>query len=176
MGNGGTDVSPLVLAWARQYGGMTRATWARTRDEWYAAWAKPGNENDASGAWAMIYAAGAITRDDAQEALESMPKAVPTSFFNLPKLAYGHMYALLERWDDTIVNLASAVSTCDVLGETPLLVRGHAELAQAYAAKGDKAHACAELRWVTDTWGDAKPRSVTAQAARRSAATLGCGG
>jgi serine/threonine-protein kinase len=175
MGNGGVDVSPLIAAVARQVGTLPRAAWVGMRDAWYRVWAKPGNANDASSAWGMLYAGSALTRDDAQEALASMPDAFPTSVYNFPKMAYGHMYVLLERWDDAIANLASAVETCDVLVETPLLVRAHAELAQAYTAKGDKAHACEQLRWVIGTWGDAKPRSVTAEAARKSAGGLGCG-
>ncbi|MBI4951868.1 MAG: hypothetical protein HY908_07520 [Myxococcales bacterium] len=54
-------------------------------------------------------------------------------------------------------------------------VRNAVPLGQALAETGDREGACGAYRSVLDRWGQARPRSVTAERAKRLAAELGCG-
>jgi serine/threonine-protein kinase len=53
-------------------------------------------------------------------------------------------------------------------------VRTQYLLARAHEERGDKAEACAGYATVLREWGQAKPRSVTADAARARAKKLKC--
>jgi eukaryotic-like serine/threonine-protein kinase len=47
---------------------------------------------------------------------------------------------------------------------------------RALEDKGERERACKVYGTITQRWGEAKPRSVTAEEAYRHAAGLGCGG
>jgi hypothetical protein len=55
------------------------------------------------------------------------------------------------------------------------MVRAQLLLGDALAAKGDNAGACAAYKVVVDRWAGAKPRSITAEEAKRKAGKLACG-
>jgi serine/threonine-protein kinase len=52
--------------------------------------------------------------------------------------------------------------------------RGWLDLGAALEAKADRAGACDAYRMVVDRWGQARPRSVTAEHARARAVALAC--
>jgi serine/threonine-protein kinase len=178
MGLGSQDGSAYVLAAARVYGGMPGDRWIKLRDEWYAEWTSSGTAGEGRIAWPLLFGGTAVTRADAESALASVPDEVRDRLDvwgdSEGSLALGHLYVLVERWDDAIRLIERAEAACDVLNDIPGLVRAHVELAQAYTAKSNTAGACAQHLWVVDLWGGAKPRSVTAEASKKAMKALGC--
>ena len=168
----GHDRSSYLLGVARSTGGMSRAEWAKLRDAWFAERTAKGHAS-AGDAWRDVYAAGALTRLDAEEALAVMPRGASSSD---PRgdLALGNLYALLERWDEALPFLERATHQCDVLFDVPALVQAHVALGQAYEAGGDTARACEQYAWLVQRWAGARPRSETAEHAGGRMRALGC--
>jgi serine/threonine-protein kinase len=82
--------------------------------------------------------------------------------------------ALAGRTDDAVPFLERAVATCLVLDDPVGHTRAWAALARVRDARGDTQGACAAFRVVLDRWGSARPRSVTADAARSRLRALSC--
>jgi serine/threonine-protein kinase len=70
--------------------------------------------------------------------------------------------------------LEQSIRHCPVYSNIRWHVRTHLWLGQAKEQKGDKAGACAAYCVALDSWGKAKPRSVTADQAPARAKALGC--
>jgi serine/threonine-protein kinase len=136
--------------------------------------------------WSYAYASPASTASEAQAALDALADYGPPSpsvgnyndpFGRLgsPEADLGHVYLLAGRLDEAIDHLRRAVATCDVFPSTIDHVRAALNLGRALEQKGDKAGACDAYTRVLAQWGNAKPRSVTADAARKQSKALGCG-
>ncbi len=72
--------------------------------------------------------------------------------------------------------LEHATGGCEVLTYPFDHVRAHLLLGQAREATGDAVGACAAYRVVVDRWGQAKPRSVSAEQAAARLQAMGCKG
>jgi tetratricopeptide (TPR) repeat protein len=129
-------------------------------------------------AWLDVYPLGVQSADDAAEALGAQPRDAP-----LPSLDgeaewdrdLGRTYLLAGRVDDAIAVLRKGAAVCP--GPTwAILTRLQATeaLGEALEQKGDADGACAAYGEVLLRWGHAKPRSVSADAARARAKKLGC--
>jgi eukaryotic-like serine/threonine-protein kinase len=130
-------------------------------------------------AWTYAYAAVAETKDEALAALSVLGQFAPlTSFLGpvrgIPDAEIGHAYWLAGDADRAIVHLERAVRHCRVVSWPYELARAGLELGRAREARGETALACAAYARVLRRWGDARPRSVTADAARARANALGC--
>jgi serine/threonine-protein kinase len=91
----------------------------------------------------------------------------------------GHAYLLAGRVDDALPLLRTASGACGMWLDTIFTFaqpRARLDLADALAQKGDTAGACAWLGKIVAQWGDAKPRSVTAEAAKARRRSLACAG
>jgi eukaryotic-like serine/threonine-protein kinase len=77
--------------------------------------------------------------------------------------------------DEAIEHLRRAVATCDIFYSTIDHVRAALNLGRALEQKGDLHAACDAYEKVLAQWGKAKPRSVTADAARSRVKAIGCG-
>jgi eukaryotic-like serine/threonine-protein kinase len=93
----------------------------------------------------------------------------------LPETAVGVTFLLGDRLDDAVRWLTDATGTCRALEFPFEHTRAFAWLGQALEQKGDKAGACTAYRVVDERWGQARPRSVTAERAREREKALGCG-
>jgi serine/threonine-protein kinase len=174
FGSSTIDESAFVLAMARQTGALSAAEWAKTRDNWYSAWShEAGSPADRSMVWLRLQADGAFARDDAERAASSIPPGVAT-LDDTEDAALGHLYALLDRWDEAIRRLERVVRTCDALVNIAPRMRARFELARGYETKGNVAGACDQYAWVVSRWGNAKPRSVSAEAAKAKMRALHC--
>jgi serine/threonine-protein kinase len=71
--------------------------------------------------------------------------------------------------------LQMAANDCEVQRSPIAITRASYLLGLAHEAKGEKAAACAAYGKVIARWGKARPRSVTARAAKEHARVLGCG-
>jgi serine/threonine-protein kinase len=133
--------------------------------------------------WIEFYARTAATPDDAREAIEARPRFEPSSRSLGPigsraplDEAVGRVHLLAGDLDAAIASLRLVTGACPVLAHLQWWLRAHAELGEALAAKGDTANACAAYGVVLSYWGDAKPRSITADKSRAQMRRLGCAG
>ncbi len=154
---------------------MRRASIERARE----AGADPGE------IWNYLYAIPAATPADARAALDALPEWSPPTPTPLlmgsfsvrqgsPEGATGHAYLLAGRAAEAVPHLRRAVAMCDLYQSTIDHVRAQLDLGRALEVTGDAAGACEAYGGVLAQWGHAKPRSVTAEAARASAAALHC--
>ncbi len=86
----------------------------------------------------------------------------------------GSVFALAGRPDEAIPYLEASTRACNTSSRPFDLPRAHLHLGLAREQKGDIPAACAEYAAVLAQWGSAKPRSLTAEDARKRATGLGC--
>ena len=137
--------------------------------------------------WDYAYASPALTPGEAQTALAALPawgppSPAPANFNNFfgrqgsPEADLGRVYLLAGQVDQAVEHLTRAVATCDVYTSTLDHVRAALNLGSALELKGETKGACDAYGKVLAQWGHAKPKSVTADAARARSKALGCGG
>jgi tetratricopeptide (TPR) repeat protein len=131
--------------------------------------------------WTYAWAATAFTRDEAVRALEELPKYLPLSMLNVtrmralnPDADIGRTYFLAGKIDEAIPYLRRASASCTVWQDPFGVLRSSLLLGRALEQR-DKQGACDAYRKVLERWGNAKPRSVTADEARARSRELGCG-
>jgi serine/threonine-protein kinase len=142
---------------------------------------------DRGEAWSYAYAGAALTPADAQAALDALaqlgpPSPTPVVLFDMsgrngsPEAYLGRVYLLAGRIDQAIDHLQRAVASCDIFTSTLDHVRAVLDLGRALEQKGELMAACEAYGTVLARWGHAKPRSVTADAARARSKALACPG
>jgi serine/threonine-protein kinase len=167
----------IVLRERRRYGRMPDADFRAEREAWTKDYASFTHPRFANARWLVFYAEAAASPLDAREALDALPQYSPLPRFDgfvWDESVMGHVLRLAGRVDEAISHLRRAVATC--LDPHYIFDQTWAaeELGEALEAKGDKDGACAAYAAVLARWGHAKPRSVTADAARARAKKLGC--
>jgi serine/threonine-protein kinase len=171
------DATPLMLLAARRAGLLSRPELARQRAEWVQHWRAKVHPDIRTYTWLHGYAAIVETPEDAGEALAALPPGEPIPPFRpwtLTERGVGLTFLLAGRSDEAVEWLEQAVKACRVF-EFPIEhTQAHAWLGQAREAKGDKEGACAAYRGVLDRWGQANPRSVTAETVKKRMKLLGC--
>jgi serine/threonine-protein kinase len=137
--------------------------------------------------WDYAYASPALTPSEAETALAALPAWGPPSpapanidnFFGRmgsPEADLGRVYLLAGQVEQAIEHLTRAVARCDLYTSTLDHLRAALNLGTALEQKGDTKGACDAYGKVLAQWGHAKPKSVTADAARGRAKALGCSG
>jgi serine/threonine-protein kinase len=126
--------------------------------------------------WPNMYARGAADAAGAAWAVERLGQGqIPRFNWLVPMAArVGVAFAQAGQTDRALPYLERAVRTCDLLTHSFEQMRARLALGQAREQKGDRAAACAAYASVIERWGQARPRSITAEAARARAASLGC--
>jgi tetratricopeptide (TPR) repeat protein len=136
--------------------------------------------------WSYAYAMPALTEREARQAVDALAELGPASpvpslgawgsacRHGSPLAATGHVYLLTGKLDEAIASLRAAAASCDLYDSTIDHVRASLDLGRALEQKGDKKGACEAYDAVLARWGHAKPKSVTADAARARAKVLGC--
>jgi eukaryotic-like serine/threonine-protein kinase len=122
--------------------------------------------------WAAAYAEPVATPELAADALAALPRYEPlpaTYWFAFIYGRIGRTFVLGGRPAEGLPYLERATQRC--IDRDP---RDFLYLGLAQEALGDTAAACAAYREVTARWGQAKPRSVTAETAQQRLASLGC--
>jgi eukaryotic-like serine/threonine-protein kinase len=155
-------------------GRLTKAAFDDARQEWVKQELARLERQDAKESspfqvWLDAYAEPAETKEAALEALEAQPKfgAIPPWIQRaLAPAAIGKVYALAEKFDEALPHLVNATSSCVVLSRPIAQTRAHWFLGLTLEAKGDPAGALKAYRVIVERWSNAKPRSVTAAAAR----------
>jgi serine/threonine-protein kinase len=133
--------------------------------------------------WELAYALpveGSQRADVARAALAAWPADLqlpePALIANTSAtLTLGSTLRLTGNTDRAIVYLSAAAKTCDILDDVYTSVRAELHLADIYAQQGKVDDARRLYEQVVARWGNAKPRSVTADAARAGLAALAKG-
>jgi serine/threonine-protein kinase len=174
--NGGVDLSAFIDH-------LVPGDFEPKRRGWIEAWTTAGAYKGL--VWPYAFAAPASTPDEARAALASLPDYAPLTsyvtsmwiFFGdigIPDAAIGHVFVLAGDHGGALPYLRHAASSCADFDAPLAHTRALLDLGVALEATGDKAGACDAYAKVLARWGQAKPRSVTAEAARARASKLGC--
>ncbi len=127
--------------------------------------------------WDVLYgSAEGATPAEAREALAALPRFSPPIGRDAAWASgRGRTYLLAGRAPEALPFLRRAAHACAELNWSyPEYVHAKELLGEALEATGDQAGACAAYADVIARWGNAKPRSVTAEKARARVAALGC--
>jgi serine/threonine-protein kinase len=173
------DIHPALFRALRAASAASAAELERRRTAWIADVEKHTARSYMAFAWVWTWAAVAETRAEAERALGALaalegrgppaytPKSLATAYI-------GRVYVLAGKPEVGLPFLERAAASCLAL-ELPVdHVRAHLWLGQAREATGDVPGACKAYAVVLQRWGAAKPRSVTADAARARMRTLRC--
>jgi serine/threonine-protein kinase len=171
------DYQSVSLFRVAQTGGkITKEQLESFRNRWLTA-AVEGDDAPVGASWVYAYAAPAETEADARSALDALPPDTDLErarFFFSVDAYVGKVYLLAGRPDEALRWLQRSAASCvaprNVLAHTRALFF----LGQALEAKGDAAGACVAYGRVVDRWGNAKPRSITAEKAKARTAALRC--
>jgi serine/threonine-protein kinase len=173
------DVTPAMLRIAYEGGAAPRAALDRHRDAWAAGWAPrmATSKFASSFIWLHAWAGTTFDQASANAALAKRASFEPIVPFRpeaIAELYEGVTYLLAGRIDEAIERLRFATRSCRALRHPFEHVRAHDWLGRALEAKGLGHEACDAYAAVISRWGEAKPRSVTAQHARERLRALGC--
>lgn len=174
-----SDITPLLLAAARRAGHLGPEEHTARRAEWADHWQRRALPDFHGYIWLHGHAAIAAAPEDARAALAALPRyggIPPFRPLTLAWVGVGSTYLLAGQVDEAIRWSEEASRSCLALHSPVEHTRAFAWLGRAREARGDKQGACAAFRRVLERWGDAKPRSVTAEMARERIQALGCGG
>ena len=172
------DLTPAILTFVRGTKGFPDAAY----DEALAAWRKRYSSSARGDyrryVWVYGYAAAVVTREDALGAVAVLPEYSPLPDFlpngALPRASVGRTLWLAGREEEGIKWLEQASISCNIANRPLEWIRAHAWLAEALEKSGDKKGACAAHDVVLAHWGNAKPRSITADWSKARARSLGC--
>jgi serine/threonine-protein kinase len=173
--------------WAARRAGRLSATEAASkRQEWLEEVRKPLATRDARGLWLSLYARGVETGPEAQEALAALAAFSPLPDvvrWPEPQGLLGIVQALAGNGEEAAGELAVVTRWCGSwidaryyygTGHLFESMRARRLLGQILEQKGDRDGACSAYAAILSRWGSARPRSVTADAARDRSKALGC--
>ncbi len=164
---------------ARFGGAIAEAPLAAARAEWGAAMRR-STLFDAAHIWAADVAAPVSTPAEAVEALRTMPASLRPGAGGYRAPSHhtdaftGHALLLAGEIDAAIPFLRSTATSCGALSNPFVHTRASLWLGQALEQKSDVPGACAAYGVVLRRWGQTRPPSLTAEAARKRADALHC--
>jgi serine/threonine-protein kinase len=159
----------------RDGGRMTKPEVRVERDRFVADWRPRLGRDFQPYLWLATYASLARDADDAREALEVLPSfgGLPKVFETMPyQRAIGRVYALANRREEAVPWLEQAAHAC-LVGDARTVWAAR-DLGEVEEQLGHKDKACAAYALVLARWGNAKPRSLTAEDARKRRKSLAC--
>ena len=176
QGDAGIDGSRAVERQAVRPGGMAYSEFAARRTAWIDA--ERRNVAHPGLTWTYAFASSAETAEEANEALRVLPEYGPLSSFvhyaGIPDAEVGGTYLLAGRVDEAIPYLTKAVATCVAFRHPFVHTRALLQLGDALERKGNAPTACSAYRKVVERWGNAKPRSLSAEKASARITALAC--
>jgi serine/threonine-protein kinase len=171
------DPTPLLYEVQYANGAFTRAERDAKRDAWIGAWRTRTTPAFFGSLWVDGYASFVRSPEDALLAVQARAAFGPLPAFpakTASNAAIGRTFALAGDGSTAIPYLRKATHACTPLDFPFAFVQSNHWLGVALAEQGDRPGACEALRAVITRWGDARPRSVTATAARAKARELHC--
>jgi serine/threonine-protein kinase len=179
------DPLPLMLAASARAGLRADADAARARDAWAAAWRSKAGRSMDEEIWLQGWARPARDAAGLAAAVLAMPEAAkgkallpsPPGWIapqGFPNARGGRAQLAAGRAREAVATLEGVTRHCSVLSDAITQRRALLWLGQALEASGDAARACDAYGRLVDRWGAARPRSVSAEAARARARALEC--
>lgn len=171
------DATPFLLLAAAEAEKLSPDERAHRRDTWLHDWQDRATPIARNYLWMHAYASTAYTAEESKRAIEALRQSGSLPPFRPETMAdayMGRMYLLAGRTDDAITWLGQATQSCATLQFPFEQTRAFLWLGQAKESKGDTKGACGAYQVVLDRWGQAKPKSVSADQARARVSALGC--
>jgi tetratricopeptide (TPR) repeat protein len=155
-------------------GKISRVEYVSRRAAWAGKW---GKTKIARYDWYQAFALWPQTKGDAIEALGATPVEGLPPFhpFAYPEGAMGRLHLLADDVAGALPLLHHATEGCFALEDPFTTVRSHLWLGEALEKTGDTKGACDAYAFVIAHWGNAKPRSLTADEAKKRGRGLKCG-
>ncbi|MBS2028260.1 MAG: protein kinase [Deltaproteobacteria bacterium] len=161
------DITPWLWEVQKRAGRLSAADVRARRDAYLAT---PSQQLGISAAarWLSAWGPTVDTLDDARAALSNLPPGGVTAYkeYGLDFADQAHVRRIAGDVAGALPLLRRVAASCRLLDDPLRRVRFELELGQALRATGDEAGACAQFADVVRRWGDASPRSVTAEQAR----------
>jgi eukaryotic-like serine/threonine-protein kinase len=175
------DWDALALRAMRLHRALPEASLEKLRDRWRQELARYP-DSTAFWQWFRFDAAWALSPEEARSALAMTAASEPwPASLDLDDHAIlGHLLLLAERPAEAAAHLEQAALACVIYRTytayvpTGFVTRAAFDLGKAREALGDAAGACDAYGRVMSRWGDAKPRSLTADGARARMKVLAC--
>jgi eukaryotic-like serine/threonine-protein kinase len=168
-----------ILRLAHRTGVMERDEAERARARWMTridATLAGQSEQARRMVWVYAFAAFASTAEDAREALAAVPRfgPLPAADDATPTSArmFGRVHLLAGDRAAALPYFRRAAGGCYILNSVAQSYGARVDLADTLAATGAKEEARSLYRAVLDRWGDAKPKSVTAERIRAALAAI----
>jgi len=170
------DLEPYFLDVMVETGKMSKDERAKRRDAWMTAWRKRALPFYHGYLWLNAYAGLVRDEEGAREALATKPASgiPPFSPNTGPDEGLGQMFLLTGHPKEALPYLRRTFHSAYGVFYKWMNLRTAIPLGRALEETGDKEGACAAYRLVLERWGDAKPRSTTAEKAKRASLSLGC--
>jgi serine/threonine protein kinase len=171
------DPVPLLYEALYRAHALSRAERDAKREAWIEGFRARTAKAYLGYLWVHAYAAYAASPEDATIAMRALGELGPIPPFR-PKTAtnadIGRTLMLAGDVEGAIPYLRKATRSCLPIDYPFPFVRAQLWLGEALAQHGDVEGACSALHEVIARWGDARPRSATATAARAKARELRC--
>lgn len=171
------DATPFLLFAAAEAERLSAEERMNRRNMWLRDWESRATPIARNYLWMHAYASTVYTTEESKQALEELSRLGPLPPFRPATMAdayVGRTYLLAGRTDEAIAWLGQATQSCTALKFPFEQTRAFLWLGQAKESKGDTKGACGAYRVVLDRWGQAKPKSVSADQARARVSALGC--
>ena len=171
------DPTGFFLGALHRAGALTSEQLASKRAAWLDQWGTRVMRPSTNYLWVHQVAAGVGSREEADAALALLPQYMPIPPYHAETMGtyhVGHAFLEADRLAEALPWLRKAAASCHALDLPYEHTQAQFALGQALE-RGDPVAACAAYGVVVDRWGRAKPRSTTADAARKRMAALGCG-
>jgi tetratricopeptide (TPR) repeat protein len=156
---------------------VDEATFEKARKLFLDAWAPRIPPRFHGLLWLYGWARVSDTEAEAKAALAALPSYGALPSFRPRTLAgedVGRVYYLADHDAEAIPELQHATRSCRALDDPLDHTRAHAYLGFALEETHDTKGACEAFAVVLSRWGNAKPRSVTAEEVAAHAKSLGC--
>jgi serine/threonine-protein kinase len=168
---------PWILMLRHRSGKLSDDQFHATRGQWAKEAMTKLPADRANEVWFNFFALSATNAQDAREALDALPSYEPLPPYAgnvFSERVMGQALFFAGRVDEAIPHFERAVTVCTDPNFIASRMIASELLGEARESKGDKDGACAAYAEVLARWGNAKPRSRTADAARAHATKLGC--
>ncbi|MDI1448656.1 serine/threonine-protein kinase [Polyangium sp. 6x1] len=168
------DPSVYMMRILARTGALPKGELGARVDRWYEQ-ARGGSAIQKALVWSLAYGRGIEREEDALRALDTRPKDAVW-----PKISYwvdedlGRAFWLAGKKDEALPYMERAFKRCDRFHHVLSALRADLLYGRALEARGDTAFACDVYGTILTRWGKAKPRSVTAEEARKRVRVLHC--
>ncbi|MDC0747075.1 serine/threonine-protein kinase [Polyangium mundeleinium] len=170
------DPSVYLSRIAARGGAIAEGDVRARRDAWYGvALRSASSADDRTRAWDLAYVAGIEREDEALEALSARPTDVPRLGVSQGfDAGIGRVLWLGGKREEAHPFFERAFRRCSRFEWIMSSMRADLLYGRALEARGAHDRACQAFARILARWGEAKPRSVTAEEARKHARALGC--